>query len=144
MDTQQYNAALAMLARRDHSKKELFFKLTAKYSASPAAIQEILHRLQENGLQSDRRYADAYTRARTLKGFGPARIEMELLEKGIEKPLIEQTMSEYEGKWPELVHWVWQKKFSVAPRNFSEKMKQGNFLRYRGFRSDQINGLFME
>ena len=47
------------------------------------AVQE----LEEQGLQSDERFASEYTRSKIKGGYGPIRIKRGLLEKGVEKKM---------------------------------------------------------
>ena len=138
MSNSLYNAALVMLARREHSQKELCSKLSFKYSFSPDDLRELLERLRNEGLQCDERFADSYTRSRIRKGFGPERIKMELNEKGISSTIVRSVMDSYEGEWREIAYREWRKKYNTRPADINEQVKQSRFLRYRGFRSCDI------
>ena len=133
--------ALDLLARREHSRKELETKLTQKCAPEQGhAIAPVLDRLVEQGLLSDARFAEAYVNMRARKGYGPVRIAMELNEKGVTTALVEQALAERED-WYELLEDTWRKKFRSSPTDFAEKAKQMRFLQYRGHRSDDIRQL---
>ena len=72
-----------MLARREHSRRELTQKLTEK-SFEKADIEELLNEFVALNWQSDQRFAESYSRSRLRNGYGPIRIQYELRERGIE------------------------------------------------------------
>ncbi|HIL93525.1 MAG TPA: regulatory protein RecX, partial [Cycloclasticus sp.] len=72
----------ALLARREHSQRELRQKLKAK-GFDEDDIDLLLEELSEKNWQSDERFAESYSRSRLLKGFGPVRIQYELKERGV-------------------------------------------------------------
>lgn len=139
-----YNAALAMLARRDHSQKELEQKLRSKFSISAIELTALLDALRAHDYLNDRRFAQSYTRARMRKGFGPERIKLELREKGVEDEFIAAAISSEELDWSDIAHSVWQKKYRAMPSDFKEKARQSGFLKYRGFNSHHLESLFEE
>ena len=77
-----FNAGADLLARREHSKKELRAKLSKKFS--PEECEEAVERLCELGLVDDGRFASMYARELyERKGMGRRRIKYELALKGI-------------------------------------------------------------
>lgn len=90
-----YHKAIELLARRDHSEFELRQKFkTLKQQpqesvATEQLLTKVMTKIQQQGLQSDERFAASYCRSRLRKGFGEQRICMELAQKGIEKSLAE-------------------------------------------------------
>ncbi len=143
------NAALGYLARREHSYKELLHKITTKHSFSPVAVETVLDELVESDLLSDHRFAEIYMRSRLNKGFGPERIAMELREKGIDQAIITDCLNDPGIDWAATAFSVWKKKFRIAVEqapalNYAEKARQSQFLRYRGFRRDDIESVFNE
>ena len=130
-----------LLARREHSTRELKNKLL-KREFTVEQIEQTIGKLQQEGLQSDQRFAEAYIHMRTNRGYGPYRIQMELLERGVAEQLIEQLLQIDDETWQERIVKVWQKKFhSCYPTNPMEYKKQLDFLQYRGFDLKQINRL---
>ena len=77
-----YNKALDLLSRREHSRKELYLKLTKRFE-SKEDINFNLDRLEEKNLLSDSRFAEEYVQARRKKGFGPIKISAELEKRGV-------------------------------------------------------------
>ncbi len=74
--------ALRLLARREHSARELRAKLRARgYPAAAAAAA--LRRLREDGMQSDARYAEERARALVARGCGSLRVAADLAGRGV-------------------------------------------------------------
>ena len=132
------HAAVAMLARREHSCHELLQKLTGKgHPAEPC--EQALRELQAEGLLSDQRYAASYIRARAERGYGPERIRLELKEKGVSTSLIGAELQQAEADWFELALAVRIKRFGeMPPADYQERARQMRFLQYRGFSNEQI------
>jgi regulatory protein len=140
-----YNAALSLLARREHSALELERKLLKKFGPSQrAAIQTCLQQLQENGYQSDSRYTEIYLRSRSQQGYGIGRIAQELKIKGINTQSLTQNARtpEQQQEQKNQLHKLWQKKFGRPPQDAKEKHKQLQFLIYRGYSPAHITALF--
>lgn len=134
--------AIDLLARRDHSRFELQQKLRQR-GFVPEQITDLLQTLAEQGLQSDRCFADNYCRARMNKGYGPLRIAAELQQRGIVQELIEQCLSAVETNWLQQAICVQRKRFGKKiPVDFHERARQMRFLQYRGFSSEHIHGIF--
>jgi SOS response regulatory protein OraA/RecX len=74
--------AMDLLARREHSRRELKQKLKKRFR-DDALIEEQLDTLAEENLQSDTRYAESFLRQRFNRGHGPVRIRQEMRQKGI-------------------------------------------------------------
>ena len=133
------NTALNLLARREHSSRELTKKLLSR-NFSNDEIKQALATLQQQGLQSDKRFTEAYVRMRANRGYGPFRIKLELEDRGVEAELIDQCVDETDEVWQNHVMEVWQKKFhALQPETIEDYKKQADFLRYRGFTLKQIN-----
>ena len=97
-----YNYAVSLLARRDHSEKELKDKLSLKGYKEGA--DEAIEKLKAGGYVSDERFARLFTRElRLLKKYGRKRIEQELYRKGIDRDIISEVISETEFDEDELV-----------------------------------------
>lgn len=96
-----YQAAVRLLSRREHSTRELREKLIRK--GWPREITEpVLSRLQEDGLQSDERFAESFVRSRVARCHGPLKIRAALQQRGIHSPLTDNLLSPLEHRWPEL------------------------------------------
>ena len=131
-----------MLARREHSARELQGKLRA-HDFGPEAVVGVITQLQREGLQSDRRFTESYIHSRVEKGYGPVRIKLELREKGLDNDLIEEILEGLETDWGALAARIRARKFGAArPANFREQARQARFLQYRGFTTQQIRDVF--
>ncbi len=134
-----YQSAMNMLARREHSVFELTRKLQQKDFPSEL-IQEVIERLVAENLLSDERYAEAYVRMRSARGYGLQRIRMEMQERGVASELISDAIEQCEVDWNALALEVRNKKFGEQPpEEYKLRAKQMKFLQYRGFSHAQIN-----
>lgn len=131
------NAALGLLARREHSVYELRGKLRQKYPDAEPMFDEIVQELQGLGYLSDERFAQMYVRYRESRGFGPERVLRDLADKGVSSDLCRLSIEEVES-WQETAKRVWQKKFGTPPSDYKARAKQIQFLRYRGFTHREI------
>ncbi len=136
-------AAMDLLAKREHSNKELTQKLAKRFSNQQDLIGQELHKLEAEDLQSDVRLAEAFIRTRTGRGQGLVKIRAELKKKGVNEEAISLAFEECGVDWFELVRQVAAKKLGseVAPGNFKEKARLSRFLQQRGFTYDQISSL---
>ena len=72
------------------------------------------------------------------RGQGPVRVRLQLRQKGLEGPLVDERLASYPD-WMLHLREVQKKKFGVAPpSNYPEKQRQAKFLNYRGFTSAQV------
>ena len=92
-----YNAGLNLLARREHSSKELKLKLGRRFA--DVLVDEACAGLEHNGLLSDERFTEAVIHSRTAKGYGPRHIAQELSQKGVSKELIKEFLDERDAHW---------------------------------------------
>lgn len=136
---QVQNAAIRLLARREHSQIELRQKLLQR-GYSLELIQQVLEKLIQKKILNEDRFVESYIRARSSKGYGSVRIINELQQRGISAELIADFIDESAHEWLVLAEQVRLKKFSKKiPKEFNEKAKQMRFLQYRGFTLEQIN-----
>ncbi|MDD1641592.1 MAG: recombination regulator RecX [Methylococcaceae bacterium] len=135
-------SCLRLLARREHSQKELLNKLLVKGLAKDD-ILAVIDELAQQGWQSDSRYAESYTRHRIQKGYGPIFIAYELRKNGIDAVNFEDIMQKMADSWMELLEKVYIKKYGhdlLLDRN--EWAKRSRFLMQRGFSGTMISALF--
>ena len=93
-------AAAEILARREHSERELRTKLRRK-GFDRTACDLAVERLSARGYQSDERFADAWIRA-SMRGKGRSRqaLAARLAEKGLDRTLAERAISRFERDHP--------------------------------------------
>jgi regulatory protein len=125
-----------LLARREHSRRELAEKLTAR-GFETERVARVLDELEQDGLLSAERFAQSFVTARYAKGQGPRRIRAELTERGIESA--DDYLRDERFDWVSLARSVRVKRFGPAPpKDLKDKARQVRFLEYRGFGHDQI------
>jgi len=136
--------ALRLLARREHSARELAAKLAAR-GHGEGEIAEVIGELAREGLQSDARFAEAYVFQRVGRGYGPLKIREELRERGIDAELIDACLREAETDWQALLAEVRRKRFGPkVPDDFAEQARQARFLQSRGFPLSDIRRLLRD
>ena len=125
--------AIRLLARRDHSRKELRTKLRARGHAS-TAIEDALDSLNASGLQSDRRFAEGYVHSALKRGHGERKIRAGLAERGIESNLATEFLAIDEEDWQRLAAAALVKRFGEEPaQGIAERHRRFRFLAGRGF-----------
>jgi len=124
------------LSRREHSDQELKNKLARRVS-SLELLEEEISKLKEEGLISNKRFAEAYIQSRKNKGFGSLRIERELQQRGIKAEISNHIFLEHD--WIDLAEKVAIKKLKNKPlEGLKAEMKIKQFLNYRGFSFGEI------
>jgi regulatory protein len=127
-----YNASLDIISRREHSEQEITKKLLKKFD-TPEVIDQVITKLVTNNLINDVRYTQMYVLARKRKGFGPKKIQFELISRGINDSISSLVIKE-EGSWKEAARNAFNKKFkNGTSQDFKERNKQKSFLQNRGF-----------
>ena len=140
--TEIKESCLRLLARREHSQKELLNKLLVKGLAKDD-ILAVIEELAGQGWQSDSRYAESYTRHRIQKGYGPIFIAYELRKNGVDAVNLEDIVQKSAGSWMELLEQVYIKKYGHdSPPDRNEWAKRNCFLMQRGFPGTMISALF--
>jgi regulatory protein len=134
--------ALRALTRKEYGAAELQRKLEQK-GFPTELVGQVLTKLRDEGLLNDQRYAEAFVRQHVGRGHGPVRIRAELRMSRLPDDAIEAALELATTDWEQLAHAVRCKRFGTTPpRNGAERAKQGRFLQYRGFDSDQIRAAF--
>src|SRR5690554_702253 len=102
-------AAMNLLARREHARDELRTKLLKRFGSEGERVKTVdqaLARLEEQGLQSDERFTEAFVTARERQGKGPLRIAQELRQKGVSDSLVSLYLDEGDERWWDLANEV--------------------------------------
>ncbi|MCV6639443.1 regulatory protein RecX [Candidatus Albibeggiatoa sp. nov. NOAA] len=133
--------ALRYLANREHSRFELRQKLQTTH-LDREIIDAVLDNLADRGYQSDRRFAESYTRYRINKGYGELYIRRVLQQRGVSNDIVSVVLAEQAHVWFDLVCEVQHKRFTTTPNGQREYAKQVRFLQYRGFTQEQIRYAF--
>ncbi|MFT6387654.1 MAG: regulatory protein [Cellvibrionaceae bacterium] len=134
-------SALNYLARRDHSRLELYQKLVAKGFQSND-IKSVLEYLQSKSYQSDERFADMYIRSRINAGDGPFKIKISLRAKGICDSLALAVFDKLNVDWFEHAKALKNKRFGESlPEDLTALAKQVRYLKSKGFYQDHVNAV---
>ena len=148
-------AAMDLLARREHSRYEIAVKLARRFGDNPKLFEQEVGKLTDEGLQSDRRLAEAFIRARTNKGRGPVKIKMELRAKQVSGEIIAIAFEGCEVDFSALARSVAVKKFGgelgkvadmetldMESLDIKTKARISRFMQQRGFSYDHISSLY--
>jgi regulatory protein len=131
-----YSRAVGLLARREHSARELKRKLDAR-GVEPAEADAALARLAEQGYQDDQRFAEMLARTRIGAGYGPQRIRAELATHGIDEAAAEVAIAENHPDWPAEARRLVERRHSATDlTDFNRRRKAIEMLLRRGFDLD--------
>jgi regulatory protein len=131
--------AVALLARREHSREELGRKLRRRLEEGqePAEVEAVLDELQRRGLLSEQRYADAVVRTRAAR-YGNARLAQELKVRGVPAETTRSALAALGDSELRRARALWNRRFGSPPADIAERARQTRFLERRGFSSDVI------
>lgn len=128
--------ALRLQAQREHSQSELERKL-APHAETPEALAEVIAWLHSKGFISEARVADSVVQRKSAR-MGTARIQQELVRKGLSVDLVQDTVSELRQTELQRAQAVWDRKFGQAAAEPSGRAKQMRFLAARGFAAEVV------
>ena len=127
-----YQKALELLARREHSRRELGRKLAARGIDRDAA-DVAMDKLGAQGFQDEQRFADMLARSRASGGHGPTRIRAELGMHGLAREIIENAL-DCDTDWAESARALLARRYSPADlADPAKRRKAVEFLLRRGF-----------
>jgi regulatory protein len=132
-------AALRLLARREHSRRELVDKLVRK-GWSNSGTERLLDELADEGLQSESRFAESYIRQRAGRGYGPVRIRAELRQRGVDDSDAGRAFETLEIDFFERAASFYDRKYGhlPPPADIQERAKRHQAMQRRGFTTDQL------
>lgn len=134
--------ALKVIGFKDRTEKEIREKLTQK-GYDEIIIEDETEFLKSYGFINDLRYTERFTHdAINIKKWGKARIKTELLRKGIEREIIENTIEDIFSELDDdRIFTEMQKRFKNSDfSNMKERTRIFNFYLRRGFSPDEIKG----
>src|SRR5690242_2093030 len=128
-----YEKALGLLARREHSRKELKTKLRqGGYEGEETAAA--LDRLGEQHYQDDDRFAEVLLRSRIAQGYGPMRLRQELKSHGLADARIRELLDAAEVDWDASAAAQLRRRYGKTGANDpAERARRAQFLLRRGF-----------
>ena len=128
--------ALAMLARREHTRAEMTRKLSP-HSESPEQVEQLLDALVARGWLSETRFAESRANALARK-FGSRKIEHDLRSRGVSAEVVEHAVEQARTQELANCRAAWQRKFGVLPQTAAERGRQMRFLAGRGFSAEAV------
>jgi regulatory protein len=123
--------ALKLLARREHTRRELERKL-AEADADPAEVEAVLDEFEKCGWLSESRVTEQLVHARKSR-FGARRIEHDLRERGVSEDAVSTALAGLKEGELERARTVWRRKFKRPAAGPAERARQVRFLQGRGF-----------
>jgi regulatory protein len=134
-----YSKAIELLARREHSVRELTQKLLQR-EFEQEEIDAAIARLLESKYLDNTRFIGCLIRARVAQGAGPAKIKAQLLSHDISSAHIENHEQWQQTNWLVLARQAKVKRFGeLPPADHKAKAKQIQFLTRRGFSTSQAS-----
>ena len=139
--TELKQAALGLLALRDHTRQELIQKLSPK-AENPGELLAVIDDMTQLGYQSDSRFTAAFLHSRSQR-FGPNRLKQELHHKGIKATDSTEALASLDKDWCAQALAVLQKKYTdLDAHDLKQKAKAYRFLASRGFTAEHIRYAF--
>jgi len=137
--------ALALLVRREHSRKELTRKLVARGIANEDAGAAVGW-MTESGWQDDARFACSLARTRAMAGYGPLHIRAELATHDVGQQAIQAAFDALadagEDDWKSRARELAERRFALAATvTLAVQRKAADFLARRGFDGDTIRAV---
>ncbi|TAN08055.1 MAG: regulatory protein RecX [Rhodanobacteraceae bacterium] len=133
-----YDRALAMLARREYSQRELHTRLE-RAGCAAAESQAAIDALHDHGYQDDRRFGEMLVRTRVAQGYGPTRIRAELKTHALTDAAVRELLDAAGVDWAELALAQLRKKFGARRAvDYAERGKRAAFLLRRGFAAETV------
>lgn len=128
--------AIALLARREHSRSELVRKLAAR-GVEPERARCVVDELAGKGWQDDARFAETLVRTRAGSGYGPLRVRVELEQHGVDAADIQAAMAAEVACWREVAQGFAGRRWSAADlADPARRRKAVDTLIRRGFGRD--------
>lgn len=142
--------AFLLLKYRLRSEQELLQRLKQK-GFSEELCRDTVDFLKDRKFIDDRIFARGWVASRLKRPFGLRRIKQELIQKGLDKEVIEDTLSRYRGQSPleedydegSILRRLAEQRFSklkgVEPLKARQRVYA--YLMRRGFSPDLINSI---
>jgi len=129
---------LGLLVRREHSRKELTRKLTARGVEQEAAVAAV-DKMAAAGWQDDDRFAESLIRSRIAAGHGPVRIRAELGMHSLGREAVAAALEAVEVDWDEIARDLVRRRFGADVASDRERQrKAADWLLRRGFTGAQV------
>ena len=135
--------ALWLISFRDHSRSELIGKLRRDYS--PESAEKAADRLEELGLINDERFARRYTADLIdVKHLSERGVRQKRREKGIDRDLIDEVLSEYAIDEEAQIRMIIDKKYARSLTDDKGRRRAVSALTRLGFSYSSIKSVVAE
>ena len=135
--------ALWLISYRDHSKKELVQKIAKTADKESAEIA--VDRMEELGLVNDEKYARRYfDQLINIKHLSKNAAKYKLLEKGIDRNLIDEILCETETDPQEHIRAIIERKYLKSLSDEKGKRRCFAGLQRMGYSYSDINSVLQE
>lgn len=131
--------AMFLLEKMDRTESQLRNKLRQGFYGEDL-IDDAVAYVKKYHYIDDNRYAQTYVRYQKERK-SKRQIKMDLMQKGVEREIIEQAIEiEYgtESEQELIMKWVEKRKYKIGNSDVKEKQKMYQFLMRKGFRSEDI------
>jgi regulatory protein len=128
--------AYRYLARREYACRELSDKLSRR-GLPPGIVSQAVEEMEREGLVSDLRFTESFTRSRISRLYGPLKIRAELMKRGIASSMINQVLAQHEEVWQESAQ-QWVMKRAGQHLDQKEKARLYRSGTSRGFSHEHI------
>lgn len=136
-----YDKALGLLARREHSRRELETKLRHGGYEGEETVAAI-DRLGEQQYQDDDRFAEVLVRSRIAQGYGPMRLRAELKSHGLGDARIRELLDAAEADWVALAAAQLRRRYGgKGVADPAERARRAQFLLRRGFAAATVRSV---
>lgn len=135
------NYSLNILARNYKTKSELMKKLKEK-EYNEDTIKAVLEKLEEYSYLNDEQYVEAFIRSKqdTSQGLNKRTLYNKLLQKGVDKELIQQSLENSDiDEYQNALQAAQKKLRSIKGNAKDKKAKLYTFLLYKGFNYEICN-----
>ena len=123
--------ALRLLARREHTRRELEVKL-GPHVEDAEELHALLDDFTARGWLSEARAVAQLVNAKRDR-LGAARIRHALMQRGAPEELIDSALAGLRESELDRARNVWARRFDAPPPDAAERARQVRFLQARGF-----------
>ena len=136
-----YEKAIALLARREHSARELKAKLERR-GFDPQESAATLKALRSKDFQNDVRFGEMLVRSRIEGGYGPRWILAELKSHGMAEATALALIDAAAPDWPDLIRRQLRRRYGAKrAASLAERAKRAAFLLRRGFDATTVQSI---
>ncbi len=134
---------MKLLARRDHSRRELLLKARKK-EYPEEVIEDALYELEKKGYLDEQAFAIQFAADKfELNRWGPRKIEAHLIKKGISKDMIRKSLANTFGErelGDTFLNLVLKRKRRFLKENdpYKRKKKVFDYLKRKGYEANDI------